>query len=415
MSSQIAELQGKQAPLTNAQLMQKIENGNINPSELSKPIWYNPEDQTLYEGSSYVRPTYNNPILNVAEFMRINALRRQGKGRSLNDMRAGQTAGLYDEHYADFDETLAVMEKQFRGDKDALHNAATAGVLTRSSYLQYKTVVASTDIIFARPPDHVLRSAVNNIQTAQTIYAQWLQDAPFDPVQEYIDELEIPDTGETAFTKQEQRLDLYGAHIATTWEFRNETYDINIYQRTLESYSGAMERRRNQRVADQLNAVSGTAQNLWDATSGSPPTSTNDPVPNIETLVEAIYANNKGGANTIVSNRKAFRSFIGNTWNTGYGTYTMQSVPATTTPQPNFTETNVHPRLPGFRWIVDSLITNGTYIVLDPQAFTFYNGPERNVTYRSDINEIEGTVYRAYFACRLIDGDRVRRGTGVTS
>jgi hypothetical protein len=307
------------------------------------------------------------------------------------------------------------MHKQFKGDKDALHNAGVAGVLSRSSYLTYKTVVASNDIIFARPQEHVLRQAVNNIQTSQTIYAQWLQDAPFDPIQEYIDELTVPDIGETAFQKQEQRLDQYGAHIATTWEFRNETYDINIYQRTLESYSGAMERKRNIRVADALNAVSGTAQSLWDATSGTPPQSTNDPVPNIETLGDAIFATNKGGASTIVSNRKAFRSFIGNTWNTGYGTYTMQSVPYSTNPTPNFVENAVHPRIPGFRWIVDSLITNGSYLLLDPSAFTFYNGPERNTTYRTDITEIEGTVYRAYFAVRLIDADRVRRGTGVTS
>lgn len=404
-----------QAPITNEELMHKIENGSINSNNVSKPIWLNPEDGIIYIGHSYIRPTYDEPVLDTNEFKRVAALRAQGKGRSLNDMRAGQTAGLFDEHYAELDQTLDVMHKEFKGDKDALHNAGIAGVLSRSSYLTLKTVVASNDIIFARPPDHVLRQAVNNIQTASTIYAQWLQDAPFDPIQEYIDELTIPDIGETAFQKQEQRLDQYGAHIATTWEFRNETYDINVYQRTLESFSGAMERKRNQRVADQLNAVSGTAQSLWDATSGTPPTSTNDPVPNIETLGDQIYATNKGGANTIVSNRKAFRSFIGNTWNTGFGTYTMQSVPYTTTPQPNFIENNVHPRIAGFRWIVDNLITNGTYLLLDPQAFTFYNGPERNTTYRTDITEIEGTVYRAYFACKLIDADRVRRGTGVTS
>lgn len=413
--SNILETQQRAAPINDDMLMKKLAAGSLGRSEVSPPIWYNPEDGILYKGSSYIDATYDEPILDTVEFRRINELRAQGRGRSLTDMRAGQTAGLFNEHYADYDETLAVMEKEFKGDKRALHNAGVAGVLSRAAYLQYKTVVSSNDIIFATPQTHVLRGAVNNVQTASTIYSQWIQDAPFDVIQEYMDELSIPDIGETAFTRQQQILDLYMAHIATTWEFRNETYDINIYQRTLESYSGAMEVKRNQRIADVLNAVSGTAQSLWDASSGTPPQSTNDPVPNIETLGDQIFATNKGGASTIISNRKAFRSFIGNTWNTGYGTYTMQSVPYSTTPTPNFVETAVHPRIPGFRWIVDSMITNGTYILLDPQAITFYNGPERNVTYRTDITEIEGTVFKAYFSAKLIDSDRIRKGTGVTS
>jgi hypothetical protein len=413
--SQILE----QTPASEQALMQKLNAGQASSIEgrtWGPPIWYNPEDGILYKGTNYIEPTEDDePILDTVEFRRINELRALGKGRSLNDMRKGQTAGLFDEHYGDFDATLFVMEKQFKGDKQALRNAGIAGVLSRNAYLQYKTVISSNDIIFATPQTHVLRTAVNNVQTASTIYSQWIQDAPFDPVQEYLDELTIPDIGETAFTKQQQILDLYGAHIATTWEFRNETYDIDVYQRTLASYSGAMEIKRQKRVADVLNAVSGTAQSLWDATTGTPPTSTNDPVPNIETLGDQIYATDKGNATTIISNRKAFRSFIGNTWNTGFGTYTMQSVPYSTTPTPNFIETAVHPRIPGFRWIVDSFITNGTYILLDPRAITFYNGPERSVSYRTDITEIEGTVFKAYFACRLIDDDLIRRGTGVTA
>jgi hypothetical protein len=413
--STLLEQQSRAAPINDDLLMKKLQAGSLGSSQVSPPIWLNPEDGILYKGSSYVRATYEEPILDTQEFRRINELRAQGKGRSLNDMRKGQTAGLYDEHYDDYDATLSVMDREFKGDKSALHNAGVAGVLSRAAYLQYKTVISSNDIIFATPQTHVIRSAVNNIQTASTIYSQWIQDAPFDPIQEYMDELAIPDIGETAFQRQQQILDLYMAHIASTWEFRNETYDINIYQRTLESYSGAMEVKRNQRVADVLNAISGSAQNLWDATTGTPPTSDDDPVQDIEALGDQIYATNKGGANTIISNRKAFRSFIGNTWNTGYGTYTMQSVPYSTTPTPNFIETVVHPRLPGFRWIVDSMITNGTYILLDPQAVTFYNGPERNVTYRTDITEIEGTVFKAYFAARLIDADRIRKGTGITA
>lgn len=396
-----------------AHIQAKILNGES--GYFSTPaMWYNPTNMCIHEDSHLMHtPDFSNDSI-VMDLGESKRRREQYKQGNYTDLKGVALAGISDSLYDKLDAYVDVRSEFASGDKSALdRHIRQGGILRREDYLYMRTLQAETQLVLGLPPEHVLLQAVTVIPTTSidTIKYYKLDGSQPDYIHEDISDLEVPDTGSIAFTSDTAALKLYGAHTASTWEFRNQTYDVNVADVNLRMYGGQMDRKRNEQVANTLHAVSGTAQGLWDAVTGTPPVNSRNPRTDIETLSDLINNSYLGTASTIISNRKVWRTYAYSTWNTGYGTYTQQN--ATYSPAVNTTIGNVQ-GFPGFKWIIDTLVTATEYNVIDPAGIRFYDGPERTISYANTQTEIEGTIFKSYFGIKAVETSILTRGTGVT-
>lgn len=375
-------------------------------------MWYNPVNQCIHEDRHLMHtPEFTNDsiVMDIGEAKRL-----QKKYNENGDLRGAAVAGISNDLYQELDAYLDIRSQFAAGDKGALdRHVKQGGILRREDYLYMRTLQAETNLVLGLPPEHVLLQAVTVIPTTSidTIKYYKLDGSQPDYIHEDISDLEVPDTGSIAFASDTAALKLYGAHTASTWEFRNQTYDVNVADVNLRMYGGQMDRKRNEQVATVLHAVTPTSQGLWDATSGTPLVNTRNPRPDIEALADTINNSYLGSATTIVSNRKVWRTYSYSTWNQGFQTYTQQN--ATYSPSVNTVIGNVQ-GFPGFRWIIDTLVTATEYNVIDPAGIRFYDGPERTISYANDQTEIEGTIFKSYFGIKAVETSILTRGTGVT-
>lgn len=378
-------------------------------------MWYNPTNECVHEDQHLMnQPEFNNDsiVMDLGEAKRIKEAYDKG---NYSDTRGMQTAGISKDLYDQLDAYLDVRSQFKAGDKDALNrHIRQGGILRREDYLYMRTLQAETNIVLGIQPEHVLLQVVTVVPTTSidTIKYYKLDGAQPDYIHEDISDLEIPDTGSIAFTSDTAALKLYGAHTASTWEFRNQTYDVNVADLNLRMYGGQMDRKRSEQVAAELHAVAGTSQGLWDATSGTPLVNTRNPRPDISALADSINSTFLGTANTIVSNINVWRQFQYSTWNQGFQTYTFQNF-SFSNASTNQIIPNV-PGFPGYRWAIDSQITATEYNVIDPAGIRFYDGPERTISYSNDQTEIEGTIFKSYFGVKTVESTILKRGTGVT-
>lgn len=378
-------------------------------------MWYNPVNMTIHEDYHLMHtPEFTNDtvVMDLGEAKRKQQAFNEGK---YTDIKGVHLAGINSNLYDEMDAYVDVRSQFAAGDKQALdRHIKQGGILRREDYLYMRTLQAETQLVLGLPPEHILLQIVTVIPTTSidTIKYYKLDGSQPDYIHEDISDLEVPDTGSIAFTSDTAALKLYGAHTASTWEFRNQTYDVNVADVNLRMYGGQMDRKRNEQVANTLAAISGTAQGLWDATSGTPLVNTRNPRPDIETLADTINNTYLVSASVIVSNRKVWRTYTYSTWNQGFQTYTQQN--ATYSPSVNTIIGNVQ-GFPGFRWAIDTLIPATVYMVIDPAGIRFYDGPERTISYANTQTEIEGTIFKSYFGIKAVEDSVLTRGTGVTS
>lgn len=383
-------------------------------------LWYNPEEGIIYsdnrERYNIEKPTYDFPVMNVHEH---RAAREALAKRNTSDLRGVQMAGLNPELYNHVDEYLGVktdMKNNGIGLLEALDRGIQqGGMLTREDFTYIKTLETETNLVIPLPQAHLLTSAVTTTRTTQLKFKYARVGDNFDVVTRKMSELGIPYTAQPVFTTAEQELNRYGTHIATTWEFRNEQFDVDVYNTLLQFYRGKMDEERNRSIADIFNAKSvGALGGTWTATSGTPPQMTRNPVPDIEALADGIDAVNRGASSVVVSNRKTYRAYHQSTpWIIGTSNDpAVNPLPYESTI--NFTGNAGRP-FPGFRWVVDSLIDNGKVFVLDPNAIRFWDGPERTISYGMMQNEVEGTINKAYFAAAEVETSLLAGNSGATS
>lgn len=383
-------------------------------------LWYNPEDYTIYSDNTgrynTEKPNYVFPVMNVQEYA---AARQALKENRTSDLRGIQSAGLNSELYPYFDEYLDIKAQVKHNGVPLLEaldrGLQQGGMLTREDFLYIKTLETETNLVAPIGQQHVLTQAVTTTATSALKFKWAKVGADFDVVTRKMSELGVPYTAQPTFVTAEQELNRYGTHIATTWEFRNETFDVDVYNTLLQFYRAKMDDERNRAIADIFNAKTVSAlAGTWTATTGTPPQMTRNPVPDIEALADTVDATNIGNATVLVSNRKTYRAYHASTpWVVG-----TSNDPAVN-PLPyessiNFVG-NAGRLFPGMRWVVDTFIATGKIFALDPRAIRFWNGPERTISYGMMQNEVEGTINKAYFAGIEAETTLLTGNSGATS
>jgi hypothetical protein len=378
---------------------------------MTPAMWYNPESDTIHEGEwSPGEPRFDNDnvIMNVGK-----ARAAQKRYAEQHDLRGVETAGISDNLYSAMDNYLD-MRKAFRSGDRHLNSIEQAAILKREDYLYVKTLMAESNVILAIPPEHNLLQAVTVTPTSQTQYKWYKMDGgQFDVVNEDIDELTVPWTGAPAFTTDTAALRLFGTHSASTWEFRNERYDIDVENITLRYYAGQMDRKKHEIVARLINAIGGTGAADWDAVVAG--ANTNNPTVDIDLAIDTIVAKNKGSPTEFISNRKPERAFMASTpfvARSPLGAAVVNAIPYSS--GINYTVGAI-PLYGGFKWVVDSFITDEEVTIMSQEAIRFFDGPDRTISYANTQTEIEGVINKSYFDAKVIDTDLIYKMTSVLS
>lgn len=372
-------------------------------------LWFNPKNKVIYSDNSSTydieTPKFDFPVLDMREHQR--ALERYQRGEGTNDPQGVAMAGLHPELATYWDEYMYVkdmMENQNMGLLKALdQNIRQAGILRRDDFTYIKTLETEANLVIPIPQQHVLTQAVTVVAETRLQFKWARVDDNFDVVTRKMAELQVPYTAQPKFTTAEQTLDRFGTHIATSWEFRNETFDVDVYNTLLQFYRGKMDEARNKTIAEVFSGKSVSALGgTWTATSGTPPQMTRNPVPDLKALSTTINATNRGIPNVIVSNDGVYTAYHSSTpWIVG-----TSNDPAVN-PQPYQNSINyigVSGKLfPGFTWVVDSLIENGKVFVLDKRGIRYWDGPERTISYGMMQTEVEGIINKAYWSAAEVE------------
>jgi hypothetical protein len=383
----------------------------------SQAFWYDPERKVITAGEySGIRPGFDNhPIAWEQEgFEHVKNLVQSG---NYTDAIGFKLAG-YNPEYHELIKQYNDVKKSFaKGDKNALErNLQQGGTLERKDYLNIKTLQAESRLVLGKPPANILLSLADRVATTEFSFKWYTVSNAYDMVHKKIHELEVPFTGTPKFASDTASLDLYGGHIGTTWEFRNETFDVNVFDTVVQIWNGQMDRARNEALADEINAVTAApGGGDWDAQTSN--ANTTNPVPELAALADNVNGTNKGTASVILSKRNVYRAYISSTpWvigtTIGIASPIVNSIPYNSSV--NFVSGTV-PLFDGFRWGVDDLITAEEISVLDPSTLRFWDGPQRTLTYANTQTEIEGTIYKAYFAAKILDTDLISKNSGILS
>lgn len=381
----------------------------------SDAYWYNPIDENIYRGEfSEKRPNWDrtNVVLNTQRNKEVAGLYKKG---NYTDAIGMQTAGYSDEMYPKVMEFLEVNRKISAGDKNALeNNLAQGGMLTRQDYINVKTLQTESRIVLAKPEAHVLLdNIVERVATNEFSFKWYKIDSPYDAIVKKVSDQQVFHTGSLKYSTDTATLDIYGAELGTTWEFRQETFDIPVYQNHLQNLEGQFDRARNEAVAEVINAVSGTEGGNWASKTNN--ANNENPVDDLELLADTINATRIGTANTIVSNKKVWRTFRSSTpWIQG-NTVGVQSPVVNALPYQsaiNFVVQQV-PQFEGFKWVVDDLITAEEVSVLDPRSIRFWDGPQRTITWSHTQTDEEGVIYKAYFAAKNVETELQEKLTNI--
>lgn len=384
-------------------------------------LWYNPADRIIYsdkpERFNIEKPNYDTPVMSMRDHK--DARDSLARGNPRTDSQGIQMAGLAPELYGMYDNYMYVIKDMKNNGHSLLEaldrNVQQGGMLTREDFTYMKTLQLQTNLVLPLTAPHILANAVN-VQRVTQLKFKWARVGDnFDVVTRKMPELGIPYTAQPTFTVQEAEMDRYGTHIASTYEFRNETFDVDVFGTLTAFYRGKMDDERNRTIADIFNAKTVTALGgTWTATGGTPPQMTRNPVPDLEALADTIDAGLRGNAQLFVSNRKTYRAYHSSV---PWVAATSQDSAVNQLPYEstiNYTG-NAGKFFPGFPWIVDSFIATGKVFALDRKAITHFDGPQRTISYGMLQTEVEGTIDKAYFSTIETDPALLVGNSGATA
>ena len=382
----------------------------------SKPYWYNPVNKCIYEGEFNAdAPNWDNSniVLNMEIHQQANSLAQAGQ--TTDDIGVA-TAGYSSEMYPKVAEYLDIQEQLRKGNKSAFaDNLAQGGMLDRRDYLNVKTLQVESRVVLPKPEPHILLSLVDRVATNEFSFKWYKIGTPYDAIVKKVSPQQTFHTGSLKYTTDTASLDIYGSEIGTTFEFRQENFDVNVFQDHLNNLEGQFDRARNETVADIINAISGTAGSDWTATTSN--VMDNNPIDDLEVAADAVGAADLGYPNTIISNKKTYRAFAKSTpWVVG-NTVGIQSPvvnPIGYQPTSNYIVPAV-PVMTGFRWAVDSLIADAAVTVCIPTSIRFWDGPQRTISWMHEQTEEQGVIYKAYWTAKTVETAHFAKKTGVTS
>lgn len=379
--------------------------------ETSIPIHHDPRTGIFAAGEfSEFEPDWGNWYWNIKEYARVNKQLKSAGVNTETDMEA-KLAGVNPQLEGKAHELMEAIDRaKAYSDKNYMKYVKSAAILKREDFQAFKTIIAQTKILAAKPRRHIILDmiTVDNVSDFNTkIYTF---DGPWDVVQENLPELNIPNiTGFPNFTPLTLGMERFGIHYAESEEFIAEQFDINIRQFVVNNIAGQMETVFNKKVADVLNNDSTfTPYGDWKALTGT--LSTRDPSEDINAEATKLDNTQMNEGIIIGSNRKQYNTYLSNFYNSGYGTPTYKHADYSFG---NAIVTNI-PHFIGLDWGIDSFFAANKMVLFDPAAIYAAQMPERIVDYKSQYGTHSGTIIRRNFKCAPIDTSRLLGLSGIT-
>lgn len=379
--------------------------------EVGPATYFLPESKRIVVGETGLfEPDYSNEIMNVKAHYDAKRARMNGN----LDQEGAALAGISSEWY---EKVKIYNEIWKRGGMVAYQKYAMEpqrvrefSILTGDDFAAIKDTQAQAKIIAATPRRHILLDLVT-VQNTDVLEAKIFDWTGYDAINEKIGDLTVPFSGKGKVASQTVTLDKYAWHHAYSEEFSMHRYDVDIGNLHLQNFAGQMETVKNKRVADLLTAFPSATYASWSAMA-TPPQSTRDPRPDINTELTTLFNTEKGEGSVIVSNRSILNAYENNSYI--YGGYpTGTGSPDNVYSYGNAIINNVV-GFRGLRWGIDNLIPAASgFMVFDPQALVFLQGPTRLADYEDRQTGVKGTISKDWFAAKTIIAELTRRGAAV--
>lgn len=378
--------------------------------ETSVPVHYNPADGIFAVGEDNpFTPWWDNWYWNIKDL--ANAKRRiKSAGIEDTDPIGTDLTGVNPQLYAQAHKIIEAKHNAKRLGVDINKHIRSAAILKREDFSAFKTIVAQTKIIAAKPKRHILLDMVNVDTVSDYNTKLYTFDGPYDMVQENLPELNVPNiTGFPDFTPLSIGMERYGIHYAFSEEFLAEQFDFDIKKFVINNLTGQFDIVFNKKLADTLNTQSTfTAAGDWTAKTGN--ISNRDPHPDIYGELNKLDLTDKSEGWIVGSNMNTWNAFQANYFQNGYGTPTYKAAEYRFG---NVIFNNIG-RFPGLDWGVDSYFAAQKMVAFDPAALYVAQMPERIVDYKAPYGTHQGTIIRKNFINKVIDATRLLGLSGLT-
>lgn len=158
---------------------------------------------------------------------------------------------------------------------------------------------------------------------------------------------------------------------------------ISPTQKSIDDLAQVMGQDENSLILDELDTFVTKSKGSWSAFTDDH--NTRNPLKDIATE-RARIVKNHGRPNTIIMNSILWADFVGNTFVKGHEQAFVQKQPGVFS----------FDKLPGFTFIIDEDVVDGTAYIYDRRAFTYGEGPMVSETFRDPQSAVSGNVIRKW-------------------
>jgi len=348
---------------------------------------------TIHIGERNERPTWDEPVFDVARYRKAKQLYREGR---LSKDSLDFSPWLSTE----WEEAAKIRNDELRYGKSYINSPfrSASGVITMGDSPAINVIQILGEILGEDNRQYVMEQAVTRVATPNLTLSvdSWHGFTASQDIAEGEEAL----VKKGKFTRQEYMLKKDVAHIASTDEGQMRA-DRDVFAQHVRHAVGDLRRLKAQKIATELETATNVAGSDWLAWTGDHRTT--DAAMEIAAAARVIEANG-GVPDTIASHSRTFNAFAVNTagpmapaQNQRFGTGVVGGIPALT----------------GFTWYIDNLKTETLVTVYDKSAILLMQGPTRTAQYRIEGRGIDAYITRDWNAVKIIDGTRVRDVTGV--
>jgi hypothetical protein len=358
--------------------------------------WYDPTTGNHHLSLTNSRiPDFTGPV--IANGNKIREAKEKFKAGSINQ----DSATFYGYNSEFVDDAVKVYDYAAKVKRGEIGKLQAGAVLTTKDYTSTAIVnqILSQEVIDLTYRDYNLMSAVNttNVNTLEVALPDQITQTG--SVTMGLNEFDLPESAGVAYTQQTTRLKKSGARIDVSIWFdmisrrRDVEADIKQFinldwdkQYNTEIASVILAPMVDVAFSDELDVLAASGRNTI--------------IPQKEINAAAVLIRNAGGTpNTLVMNSATYYVLISNTW-MGEGGFYEQSGQALG-PDFNKSRNVTHPKLPGYKIIIDETIVADSIYLFDARTAKWYNGPTRTANYEDTLGSFRGTIMEKWYGALL--------------
>lgn len=359
-------------------------------------IWYDPTTDNYHLSlSNSIMPDYTGPVL--VNHKRVNEATEKYKAGSINSdqyLYAGVNQEFVDDYVRVYDWAAKVKSGQ-------IPKLQAGAVLTTKDYTSTAIVnqILSQETIDLTYRDYNLMSAVNttNVNTIETALPDQVTYAG--GVTMGLNEFDLPGSAGVDYAQQTVRLKKSGARVDVSIWFDMISRRRDVVADIKQFINLDWDRAYNTEISSVILApmTDVPISTAWDVIGAN---GRSTAIPQKDINAQAIVIRNAGGTpNTLVMNSSVYYTMITNTWMNEGGFYQQEG--QALGPAFNTGRNVTHPKLPGYRIIIDETITQDSIFLFDGRTAKWYNGPQRTANYEDVLGSFRGTIMEKWYGAVL--------------